>query len=394
MPHGTAVRGRPGTVLLRLLLGVALLGASGSLTAQERTFQRQLVLKREFPGSGPFVCPAVTTPAPPLDSDRLQATQLASSADQALVLGDLSRAATLMARATELDPSSPDLAYRRGRVLEELGDGPAAIDAYCRAVAAGAEDDLAADAEARIQELADARWAGISVEAARVFRLGLSAADLGRFSDAAGSFGSALAEAPDWADAAFNRALMFERLGESEAALADLRRYLSLRPDAVDAVAVSGRIGQLEGASAVAPSAGTALAVGLVIPGMGQFYSGRGRSGAAFLALAGGAAAAGFLIEEVQVECLVTVGSGQDCPAGQIFRETSERPYLAPALGVAAGIAVIGAIEAFVKARRRGPAVGSLAAAPAPAPGELRLAWPTVTQRGVRVDFNVLRLTF
>ena len=127
------------------------------------------------------------------------------------------------------------------------------------------------------------------------------------------------------------------------------------------------------------------------------------------LGLAGGAVAAGFLIEEVEVQCLVTVGAGEDCPAGQVFRETADRPYLGVALGVAAGVAVIGAIEAFVKARGRDAELGPLGAsaggspglaaqavtgASDPAPGDLRLGWPSVTQRGVRVDFNVLRLTF
>ena len=133
---------------------------------------------------------------------------------------------------------------------------------------------------------------------------------------------------------------------------------------------------------------------------MGQFYSDREVGGFTVLSLAGGALAAGFLIEEVEVECLVTIGAGQDCPAGQVFRENVDRPYLGPALGVAAGVALIGAIEAFVKARGRaaegGPLTSSSASGPTGVaePGDVRLAWPSVTQRGVRVDLNVLRLTF
>jgi tetratricopeptide (TPR) repeat protein len=379
--------GHPGRVLSWVVLGIALSGTS-SLAAQE------LSLKRDFPGSGPFVCPDVTISAPPLDSERLQATQLASSADQALIQGDLVRAATLMARATELDPSSADLAYRRGRVLEDVGDRPGAIAAYCRVVAIGSVDETAPDAEARIQALANARWAGISDDAAEAFQLGVSSADAGLFADAATSFDAALAEAPEWADAVFNRALMLDRLGLGAEALADLRRYLELSPDAMDAVAVSGRIGQLEGAFASAPSPGTALTLGLLLPGMGHFYSGRSFGGVTVLSLAGGAVAAGFLIKDVEVQCLTTVGSGEDCPAGQIYRETVDRPYLVPALAAAAGVAVIGAVEAFVKARRRGSAVGAPAPSQGPAPGELRLAWPSVSQRGVRFDLNVLRVTF
>ncbi|HKK92072.1 MAG TPA: tetratricopeptide repeat protein [Longimicrobiales bacterium] len=390
MPHGTEGRGQPGRVLWWLVLGIALSGTS-SLAAQDLSLDQELSLKRDFPGSGPFVCPAVTIPEAPPAEERLQATQLASSADQALVQGDLTRAASLLERATELDPSSAELAYRRGRVLEDLGDRPGAIDAYCRVVAAGSTDYTATDAEARLQALADERWAGISDEAARAFRVGVSSADLGRFSDAARSFGDALAEAPEWADAVFNRAIMFDRMGRGEEALADLRRYLELDPDAEDAVAVSVRIGQLEGASSVAPSPGTALVLGLLVPGMGQFYSGRDVGGVTFLSLAGGALAAGFLIKDVEVECLSVVGPGQDCPAGEVYRENVDRPYLGAALAAAGGVAVIGAIEAFIKARRGGPALRST---PSPSPGELRLAWPSVSQSGVRVDFNFVRVTF
>jgi len=384
--------GEPGRVIWWLVLGIAVFGTS-SLAAQDLPPDQELSLKRDYPGSGPFVCPAVTLAAPPTEGERVQAAQVASSADQALVQGDLARAATLLARATELDPSSPELAYRRGRVLEDLGDRPGAIDSYCRVMAAGTGDYTATDAEARLQSLADERWAGISDDAAESYGVGLSRADLGEFSDAADSFGAALAVAPNWADAAFNRALMFDRMGRAQEALADLRRYLELRPDASDAVAVSGRIGQLEGASAVAPRAGTALILGLMVPGMGQFYSDRDAGGLIVLSLAGGAVAAGLLVREVQAECLVTVGSGEDCPADQVFRENVERPYLWPALGAAAGVALIGAVEAFIKARRGSAAAVRPLPSSAP-PGELRLAWPSVSQRGARVEFNFVRVTF
>jgi len=85
------------------------------------------------------------------------------------------------------------------------------------------------------------------------------------------------------------------------------------------------------------------------------------------------------------------VGPGQDCPAGEVYRENVDRPYLGAALAAAGGVAVIGAIEAFIKARRGGPALRST---PSPSPGELRLAWPSVSQSGVRVDFNFVRVTF
>jgi len=125
---------------------------------------------------------------------------------------------------------------------------------------------------------------------------------------------------------------------------------------------------------------------------MGQFYSGRALGGFTVLALAGGAAAAGFLIKEIEVQCLANVPPGGDCPTEQIRDEVTTTPYLAPALGAAAAVAVIGAVEAYVKARRRQSSPE--AAAGDPGTRSARLAAPTVTSRGSRLTFSFLRVTF
>ena len=85
--------------------------SSAPLSAQEFPFQR------EFPGSSAMSCPAFDAPPPGSPEARNQASQLASNAEQSIILGDLDRAAALLERATELDRASADLAYRHGRVL-------------------------------------------------------------------------------------------------------------------------------------------------------------------------------------------------------------------------------------------------------------------------------------
>ena len=134
-----------------------------------------------------------------------------------------------------------------------------------------------------------------------------------------------------------------------------LRRYLEIAPAAPDAVAVSRRIGQLEVlARQNMPDPGTALTLGMLLPGLGQFYTGRTELGLALLGLSGGAVAAGLFVTEVHVRCLVQVEPGRGCPAEHIVDRRTERPYLGPALGLTAGVLVFGAVEALVRARDGG----------------------------------------
>jgi hypothetical protein len=125
---------------------------------------------------------------------------------------------------------------------------------------------------------------------------------------------------------------------------------------------------------------------------MGQYYTGRGVTGTIFVALAGAAVASGFMVRDVKVRCLNTPPSGGDCPPGDILDETTERPYLVPALGAAGAITIIGAVEAFIRARGRraeqATAIDNLTSS------AVRLSAPSVSVRGDRVDVNVLGLRF
>ncbi len=265
---------------------------------------QQLPLKRGLPGSDSIACPEIDLTVRPSPEEVDQASRMGSDADQALMLGNQERARDLLARATELNPISAELAYRYGRSLESLNETEPAIEQFCRALALGSREQGIGDARPRLEALARAREPDLSEAARSQFLNGLLQADLGNLRGAEEAFGTAILAAPDWADAVYNRGIIRIRLGLPDPAVEDLQQYLALRPDADDAILVSQRIGQLQIRPTSSVSAGTALGLGLVIPGMGQFYSGRALGGFGVLALAGGAIATGFLIEEVQVKCV------------------------------------------------------------------------------------------
>jgi tetratricopeptide (TPR) repeat protein len=362
---------------------------ASSLSAQE------LPLKREVPGSGPYRCPPAAVANPPGAEEQTLARQLASTAAQAVILGDLERARVTLDRATQLDPSSADLAYRHARVLEELKEPQAAISEYCRTLAVDSLAEGVSDARQRLEALAAEEASATPAHAITAFQEGLMQADAGQLEEAATAFDSAATSAPEWAEAVFDRGVVYARLGRTAQATRDLRRYLELRTDAPDAIDVSRRIGELESqALFTTPSPGTALFLGILVPGMGQFYSGRTLGGMTVLSLAGGAVATGFLVKKVEVQCLSDPGPDGTCPLDQIVRESVTRPYLTAAVGTAAAVTLIGAVTAFVGARGQRQARREAGDDRASTTGAPRLAVPSVSRRGGRVDVALLRVTF
>jgi tetratricopeptide (TPR) repeat protein len=364
-----------------LLLTLGLLQAR-SLAAQELPFLR------DHPQAGAYTCEAAAAPTAASPEARAQALELTSGGYEAVILGDLARAQALFDRAVELDPTAPELAYQRARVLEDRGENRTALDEYCRALALAPEGQLR-DARDRVDALASAEHAAIPEDALVSFEVGLAATDRGALSQALISFERAATSAPLWASAEYNRGVTLARLGRGREAATALLRYLELRPDAPDGLAVSQRIGQLESLAArETPRPGVAATLGVLVPGMGHFYTGRPLGGLAVLGLAGGAIAAGFLIEDVDVRCLSAVDNGQACPADQVVSRTSSRPHLTLALATAAAVGVVGAIEAFFGARRmRGDATTEVRAGPS-------LEGPEVVARSGRVDVRFLGLRF
>jgi tetratricopeptide (TPR) repeat protein len=87
-------------------------------------------------------------------------------------------------------------------------------------------------------------------EAERHFNRGMAAVEMAKDAEdyelAIEEFLKAQALAPDWADLYYNLGLVQEKAGQAEAALASLRRYLLLAPDAKDAAQVRQFIDRLE----------------------------------------------------------------------------------------------------------------------------------------------------
>lgn len=355
-PEDPASRGGPGRPrLLRFLGAVSVLVPllAGDVSAQE------LPLKREVPGAAGFQCSEIARDTGATPEERAQAEELGSLASQAVILGEMDRARELLARATELDPGSAELAYRYGRVLEDDGEVGVAIDAYCRVLTLEPSGVESREARARIDALARSERETLPDEAVTAFRTGLQLADAGRTGQALEAFEEAVAAAPGWAGAVYNRGILRARAGRLEDAREDLRRYLELRPDAPDAIAVSEGIGRLE-TTASLPSPGATFFVGL-LPGAGQFYSGRPVAGLGVLTLFGGAVATALLVEDVEVLCLSDPGPGADCPPEHVLDERSERPYMAAGLGAAAAVTLLGALEAFLHVRGQGPEAAGFA---------------------------------
>jgi tetratricopeptide (TPR) repeat protein len=334
-------------------------------------------------------------PLEPSSDERERAGQLASDALQAQILGDLEGARTLLSQAAAADATSAELAYRHARVLEDLELADAAILEYCRSLALGAADVGIVDSRRRLDALYEIVRERISEEALAAFISGLDQADALLYADAAQSFAVAIEQSPEWPAPVYNRALILEQLGRIPESVAEFRRYLELTPSEVDptVVDVSARIGNLEAVLArPTPSPGSALALGVLFPGMGQYYSGRNLSGTVVLGGAVVAIVTGFLVKEVTVRCLTPVSGGEDCPPGQVHDETTRHPILGPAL-IGTGLVALGAaVEAYWRARRaRSEQAEALESTTASTRGP-RIVGPSITASASGVDLNVLSL--
>lgn len=383
MPRSTPPRHR------RRLLGRPLvLLAVVAATVPGRGAAQTPAIKATVLGLDAFRCPAPGEVVVPSEEEARQAAQLGATARQAVILGDVERARGLLARAVSLDSRSSTLAYQYGRVLEDLGQPREAVLQYCRVLDGSGGGEDAVDAQARVEAYADENRRRIAAPALEAFGNGVAAAGEGRWAAAEENFLAASAAHADFPEAEFNRAVALESLGRGVEAADAYRAYLDLRPDAPDAIRVSERIGQLQVVPGSLPSPGSALALGMLLPGGGQFYTGRPLGGILLLAAAGGAAAAGFLIEETDVRCLRAVEPGQSCPPDQIVGQTTSQPYLTWGLVGAGAVILGGAVEAFLHAR------GMDEVEVATLGGGARLLGPSVQARGLGADVRFFRVTF
>ena len=328
---------------------VLVLCLSPLIASAQSSAPRDLLKRATLPATGRGSCPpAVAAPAP-TNEQRRQARDLSERAQQAAILGDSVSARDQLRQAAQLDPTDPDLAYRLARANEASGAADAAAKEYCRLIALAPSAPETAEAREKVAVLARPTLSGQAQSAEATFRAAIAAYERGQMTTAEAGFDAAIKNQPNWAEAYYDRALVLLLQGDRDAALRDFEQYLRLKPDADDRAFVAARIDALRRGSA---SPASALAMGLVIPGAGQFYTGRPVRGLFSLAAAGGALAFGLQ----QTTKTVTVQQTATDPFGNPYTFTTtrlktERPNLIPGVAVAGAIAVGGAIEAFVFAR-------------------------------------------
>ncbi len=339
---------------VRISTIVLLLTAVTSVWFPVPTEGQELPLKVELPPPAPGPCGAeallsALERTPSAEEER-EAQALLSEANQAAILGEDERARTLLREAAELDPTSSEIAYRLGRLLEAVGSEDSALLEYCRYLLLDPEGSDVDDVETRVEAIAGPDEDELPAIARVAFQQGLTAFDEERFEAAVLHFSRALVELPGWADAYYNRGVAQIGDGRVGAGVADLERYLELSPDAADRARVEARMLELAPTPVAQYSPGTALVTGLIFPGMGHFYSGRPGMGMLVLAGAGAGIGAALLYSEVEVRCRVPPIDGE-CPAGQVDERVESRPLLVPGLATAGVITVVGAIHAFRGAR-------------------------------------------
>lgn len=179
------------------------------------------------------------------------------------------------------------------------------------------------------------------VDAAVAFRRGIALIVARKLGEAERALDDAIAAAPSWPEAFYNRALAYQADGRAEAAVTDLRKYLQLRPNASDRAEVLQRIDVL------GRSGGGAFARGLLFPGLGQYTTGQPVLGTVVLAAAGGGAALALTTQHSTETRTYTD------PFGNTYTTmvtVTKRPNLGAGLAIAGGAWLLGAIQAAAHA--------------------------------------------
>jgi Tfp pilus assembly protein PilF len=302
-----------------------------------------LTPKRAVAGGCPeFTLP--TSPATPQATARAQ--ELSRSAQQAALTGDPATARDRLGEAASLDPADPEIAYLLARMHEDAGDVGEAVREFCRFLTLAPAAPDAEEARSRVDALAGPERADVSPAATEQFNNALTFFDRGDGRGAEWALDFVIRDAPRFAEAHYNRALVRLDRGDFAGAADDLARYLTLAPGADDHGTVAAAVDRLRGAGA-APS--HAFAVGLLVPGLGQWVTRRPMVGVAVLGAVGGAAALGFAgREEVRTEKFLD-------PFGNPYEErvsVTTRPNRDVGIVAAAAIMVGAAAEAYLHAAR------------------------------------------
>lgn len=301
---------------------------------------------RQAPSSSPRpACPPerpVRDAESPTGSPEADARELARSATEAALLGEPEEARDLLRRATELEPRSANLAYRRARAHDELDETREAVRWYCQYLALKpvGEDDRRV--RSRLEELGDEAGPAFAETALRRFREGVDLMERGSLREAGRRFTEALEADSSLAEARYDRGLARGAAGNARGAIRDLGAYLEARPEAEDQERIREAIRFLEDPP-VRFDPTKAFLLGAIVPGAGHFYTDQPLFGGLLLGVAAGAALSAVFHQRVEVACL-TVPQDGVCPDDQIRSTSTERPALVPGLigvALAAGVSAL-----------------------------------------------------
>lgn len=318
---------------------------------------QELPLKASLEPNDVVLCGVVPSGPSEVSAGDASVDSLLMAGSRAAILGDHDTAGELLRQAATLAPNNSVIAYRLARTYEDQGEPELAVREYCRYLLIAPEAPDAAEVQQRIRTLASSASLVDQKQLADDIQAGLDSYALQQYEAAVLAFSRAVEMRPDWAPVYYNRGVANLALRRPADAVADLERYLELLPSAEDRSLVQARIDSVRAAdlrSRTLPAPGGVFARGLVLPGLGQLSTGRPLSG--ILVLGASSAAVFWALQEEQVTRKRT---GVD-PFGNPYEfevQVGERTHFVTGIGAAVGIAMIGAIEAFVVARSRLDAV-------------------------------------
>lgn len=341
------------TLRMRIIPLLLMLAAAGAaLTIPGTSAAQSLRPKRTLTVSVAPGCEAAATRPTGSRRDNVEARRLAAAGQEAALVGDQTAARDAFAKAAELNPTDDRIAYDLGRAHEGLVDTTGAINEYCRYLTLSPAGREAGDVRTRLQRLVPRNAAQNAQDLLQKFRLGLFLYDSARYDAAERAFDDVVQRAPLAAEGYFNRGLMRAAIGSRAEALKDFESYLAAVPTADDRTEVTRTITVLR-----RPVYGQSSAlIRSVIPGFGQFYTGRPIRGV--LVMAGVAASAAMAVLQTTTKKQIAYVDPNGVPA-PYTQEFTERKYLVPGVAVAAGLTLAAAIEAawFAKRSSRGAAV-------------------------------------
>lgn len=323
-----------------LLVPLAWGGKAGAQQAPPRLAPKRTLTVGPAPG-----CAIPPNGPPAARRDNAEARRLAAAGQEAALVGDQAAARDAFARAAVLNPGDERIAYDLARAHEELADSAQSIAEFCRYLTLSPGGREATDVRDRLLRLVPAAAQRRAADVQVAFRLGLALFDDGRYPAAVRAFDDVVKGAPESPEGYFNRGLARAAFGDRAVAMQDFERYRVNAPTVDDRVEVGRAIEVLR---RPVYSPGGAF-VRSLIPGVGQFYTGHTLRGLLTMAAAGGATAAAFMQTTTTETIAYTDPNGVPAP---YTRSTRQRAYFTAGVGAAAGVTLLGLIDAVVSANR------------------------------------------